>query len=75
MLTDIKIVLGGYVGPYLVDDFERLCKKVDKLNSFAIEDKAEDYLVPCESRVETIAEGSARLFIDAFLDSVLQETT
>jgi predicted NBD/HSP70 family sugar kinase len=74
MLTDTKIVLGGYVGPYLVDDFEKLCKKVDKLNSFAIEDKAEDYLVPCESRVETIAEGSARFFIDAFLDSVLRET-
>lgn len=73
MLFDTKIVIGGYVGPYVADDFEKICRKVDKFHSFAFEDKAENYLIPCKSKIETIAEGAAKLFIDEFLDEVLME--
>jgi predicted NBD/HSP70 family sugar kinase len=68
MLGDMKIVLGGYVGPYVTEEKEQLFWRVDKLDPFG--QKAEDYIIPCRSKVESIAVGSARVFIDEFIDSV-----
>jgi len=71
MLLDIKIVLGGYVGAYLTEDFPELYRRLDKLNPFG--EKTENYLIPCMSQVECIAVGSARVFIDEYLGQILQE--
>ena len=68
MLGDMKIVLGGYVGPYVTEEREAFFRRVDKLDPFG--QKAEDYIVPCKSKVESIAVGSARILIDEFISSV-----
>ncbi|MBR2766086.1 MAG: ROK family protein [Blautia sp.] len=68
VLGDIKVVLGGYVGPYVNQDFENLYERVDKLNPF--DDKAQTYLIPCRSTVESVAVGAAQIFLDEFLEEL-----
>ena len=71
MLGDMRIVLGGYVGTYLSEDLDSLYSRVDKLDPYG--QKAKDYIIPCRSKVESIAVGSARIFVDEFLDSIEKE--
>lgn len=68
MLFDTKVIIGGYVGPYVTEDRDRFLPKVDRLDPYG--QRAEDYVIPCCSTVESIAVGSARIFIDEFLEGI-----
>lgn len=71
MLFDTKVILGGYVGPYVTEDFGKLFPRIDRLDPYG--QKAEDYVIPCCSKIESIAVGSARIFIDEFLKTISSE--
>ena len=63
MLFDCKVILGGYVGPYLEDYLEELKDMAAKRNTF--ENNAE-YLSVCQVKKEALALGSALPFIHEF---------
>lgn len=63
VLFDCKVILGGYVGPYLEDYLEELKDMAAKRNTF--ENNAE-YLSVCQVKKEALALGSALPFIHEF---------
>ncbi|MBC5647789.1 ROK family transcriptional regulator [Christensenella tenuis] len=67
MLFDCKIILGGYVGPYLEPYLGDLKKRLVKLTPF--EENAE-YIQICRWRQDPIAAGAAISFIDDFIRNV-----
>lgn len=75
MLFGCEIIIGGYVGAYIREDLDLLCKKVDERNPFG--EKASEYLLPCKAEMESVASGAGLLFIDEFLkisrDSVFKK--
>jgi len=67
MLFDCKIILGGYVGEYILDYMDEFRNRAKKLNTF--EDNA-DYLMVCSYKTEAIAAGAALNFIADFINSI-----
>ncbi len=68
ILFDSYIILGGYVGAYIDDYMEDLCRRVDE--RFPFDDKAGDYLLPCKYKVEATAAGAAIRYVDEFLETI-----
>lgn len=66
----IKIVLGGYVGAYTDTYLPDLFERINKLDMTG--ERAEDYVVQCVSKVESIAVGAARIFVDEFMASIAE---
>lgn len=64
MLFDSDIIIGGYVGAYIEEYKEALCKLIDEKDPFG--DHAKDYLIPCKFKVEAAAAGAALSYIDKF---------
>ncbi len=68
VMFDSVVILGGYVGAYIEDYMEDLCRRVDE--RFPFDDKAKDYLVPCKYKVEATAAGAAIRYVEEFLESI-----
>lgn len=68
ILFDGKVILGGYVGAYIGEYMDELCRRVDDKNPFG--DHARDYLSPCHYKKEASAAGAAIFFIDEFLADI-----
>lgn len=68
MLFDSDIIIGGYVGAYIGDCMEDLCRKVDARNPFS--EKSSEYLFPCKYKIESTAAGTAIHFVDDFFDTI-----
>lgn len=68
MLFDSDIIIGGYVGAYIGNCMEELCRRVDKRNPFS--EKAQEYLFPCKYKIESTAAGAAIHFIDDFFETI-----
>ena len=68
VLFDSVIILGGYVGAYIENYMDELCRRVDERDSF--DEKAKDYLVPCKYTVESAAAGAAIFYIDEFFNTI-----
>ncbi len=67
LLFDMPVILGGYVGMYMKEHIRDIRGYVDAFNPFG--EEAEKYVLSCCSRLEPIAEGSARVYIDQFLEN------
>lgn len=68
ILFDSDIIIGGYVGAYIEDYMEELCRRVDARASLG--NVAKEFLVPCTYKVEAPAAGAAIGFIDEFFDTI-----
>jgi len=68
MLFDSSIIIGGYVGAYIEDYMDDLCRRVDARDTFG--DRAKGYLIPCKYKVESTAAGAAIFFIDEFFETI-----
>ena len=68
MLFDGMVILGGYVGAHAGKYMDDICRRVDERNPFG--DRAKDYLVECQYKVEASAAGAALFYIDEFLDNI-----
>ena len=68
VLFDSVIILGGYVGAYIENYMDELCRRVDERDAF--DEKAKDYLVPCKYTVESAAAGAAIFYIDEFFNTI-----
>lgn len=68
ILFDSDIIIGGYVGAYIEKYMDELCQRVNERNPF--DDRAEEYLIPCEYKVEAAAAGAAIHFIDEFFEEI-----
>lgn len=68
MLFDGMVILGGYVGAHVGKYMDDICRRVDERNPFG--DRAKDYLVECQYKVEASAAGAALFYIDEFLDNI-----
>lgn len=68
MLFDGDVILGGYIGAKIGDYIDDIRQRVDDKNPFG--DRAEDYLIECQYKVEASAAGAALFFIDEFLDNI-----
>lgn len=68
MLFDCAIIIGGYVGAYIEDYMDDLCRRVDERDTFGVQSKA--YLIPCKYKVESSAAGAAISFIDEFFETI-----
>ncbi|MCI9134877.1 MAG: ROK family transcriptional regulator [Lachnospiraceae bacterium] len=67
MVNDYPVVIGGYVGSYLQKYLSRIREKVRELNIF---EEEQEYLYLCHYNVEGAAVGSARYFIEKFIDEL-----
>lgn len=68
MLFDSDIIIGGYVGAYIGNFMDELCRRVDKRNPFS--EKSAKYLFPCKYKIESTAAGAAIHFIDDFFEQI-----
>lgn len=67
MAFDCPVILGGYVGAYMVPYMERLRAMASALDTFGGDGS---YLQPCLYRREASAVGAALLFIEPFMESI-----
>jgi len=67
-LFDSSIIIGGYVGAYIEDYMDDLCRRVDVRDTFGEQSKT--YLIPCKYKVESAAAGAAIWFIDEFFETI-----
>lgn len=67
MLLDCNIILGGYVGEYIVPYLEDLKKATAALSGF---EATADYLLPCKYNKNAIAAGAAMGYIAKFVRSI-----
>lgn len=65
--NDFPIMLGGYAGNYLKKYLPRLKDKVKNLNLF---EEEEEFIFFCNYNVEGAAVGSARYFMERFIDEL-----
>lgn len=68
MLIDGTVIIGGYLGAYIGEYLEDLCRRVDARNPFG--DKSSEYLMECGYKVEAAASGAGIYFIDRFMDGI-----
>ena len=68
MLFDGMVIVGGYVGAYMGKYLDDIYRRVDERNPFG--DRAKDYLVECQYKVEASAAGAALFYIDEFLENI-----
>ena len=65
---DYPVVIGGYVGSYLKPYLPRLKKIMEKYNIF---EDGEDYIYTSQYNVEAAAVGSARYFVEQFIEELM----
>lgn len=68
VLFDCPIILGGYVGEYIDRYMEQVYEKVNRLEIF--DSKAEDYVFPCQCKIESTATGAALKLIEGFIQEI-----
>lgn len=65
MLYDCEIILGGYVGAFMDEYMDELCRKVDAYAIF--QSYARSYVLPCRYKTESTAAGAAIQMIEHFI--------
>lgn len=65
--TDLPVVIGGYVGSYLSPYLERLKAKVEEYSIF---ENTSDYIYTSSCKEAASAVGSARYFIEEFVEAI-----
>jgi len=68
VMLDCTIVLGGYVGSFISDYLDELCKRIDE--RFPFDDKAETYVKQCSCVTEASASGAALQYIRNFIENI-----
>ncbi len=68
MLFNQNVILGGYIGAGMAPYLDDLCERVDALDPF--QERAEDYLYICRSKVEPTAVGAAQIYIDKLIEEM-----
>ncbi len=64
MVLDCDIVIGGYVGGYIEQHMQDLCRKVAERNIF---EKGSSFIRPCKFKYEAAAFGAALSVIETFV--------
>lgn len=67
MIFDCDVVMGGYVGPYLLDYMDEIKALVALRNTF--ENNA-DYIKPCKFTFEASAVGGAMYYLSEFMHNI-----
>ena len=67
MIFDCDVVMGGYVGPYLLDYMDEIKALVASRNTF--ENNA-DYIKPCKFTFEASAVGGAMYYLSEFMHNI-----
>ena len=68
-LSDLPMILGGYVGNYLGPHLPRLKEKTARLDIFG---QSDPDIRLCRCKYEAAATGSAKFFLEQFIESVAQ---
>jgi len=68
-LFDVPVIIGGYLGTYIDEYIDDLRERVDALSSHPW-CPASEYVLPSVMKIEPVAAGAARYFIDEFLEGI-----
>ncbi len=67
IMSDMPVVLGGYVGAHLAPYLPELWEKVKKLEIF---EQKKSYIKICDYKLEAAAVGAARYYTEQYIDNI-----